>query len=226
MHVARGGQRVGGDRQHRLIGVLVGLRVQEAPGSHAFLAAEGGGALRAAVTHQHGLALACLQRADRRQQVGDEAAASDHGAVHVGRVDAEVLDDRHGPHAGVDAAGGQAVDVLHGQACIGHGRVRGAHQQRHVVHAGRLAAAIGGSASDSHAPSQGAIHGSGIQVGLRSVAHAAPPGAVGWNSTNPRPSFCATWACTRRPMCTASGAKLSTRLITRTPSSRSIKATL
>ncbi len=226
VHMARGGQRIGRDGQHRLVGIFVGLRVQKAPRGLALLAAEGGRALRAAVAHQHGLALPGLQRADRRQQVGNEAAAAYHGAVHIGRVDAQVLDHRHGPHAGVDAAGRQAVDVLHGQTGVCDGCLRGAHQERHVVHARRLAAAIGGSAGNRHAAAQVAVHGGGVEGGLRNAAHAAPPCTAGVNSTRPRPSFCATWACTRRPMVTSSGARPSTRLIMRTPSSRSISATL
>jgi hypothetical protein len=68
--------------------------------------------------------------------MGDEAAAAQHGAVDVGGIDAQMFDHRHGPHAGGDAAGGKAVDVLHGQAGIGHGRVGSTYQQRHIVHAG------------------------------------------------------------------------------------------
>src|SRR5258705_257255 len=138
------------------------------------------------------------------------------------------------PHAGVDAAGGQAVDVLHGQARIGHGRMGGAHQQGHVVHAGCLAAAIGGGAGNGHAPAQRAVHGGGVQGGLGDAgAHAAPPcdpcaacPSAGWTSTRPRPSLLATWALTRWPMRTSAGAMPSTRPIMRTPSSRSIRATL
>ena len=85
VHVARGGQRVAGDRQQRAVGRLVGVDLLHRRGRAPHRA------LRAAVGDQRDVAQA---RADRRPRVGDVGhgrRAADLRAVDVARAHAERL---------------------------------------------------------------------------------------------------------------------------------------
>src|SRR5690606_19682219 len=126
---------------------------------------------------------------------------------------AQVLDDGHGPHAGGDAGGCQAVDILHGQAGVGDRAMCGLHQDFHVGIAVRFAQAGMAHAGDG---------GNAAEIGQGH--HARPPACLKTSVFSP--SMSATSACTAMPMDTASGAMPCTRDIRRTPSSRSISATL
>ncbi|MPM95885.1 hypothetical protein SDC9_143041 [bioreactor metagenome] len=73
MHVARGRQGICRGRQHGLIGVLVGQWIDQLERLRHGLARERAGLLRAAIAHQHGVALAAFQRQHRGHQMRDEA---------------------------------------------------------------------------------------------------------------------------------------------------------
>ncbi len=50
-----------------------------------------------------------------------KAGAANHGAVNKGGTNTQVFDNRHDPHGGSYAGGGNAINILHGQACIING---------------------------------------------------------------------------------------------------------
>src|SRR5690606_1543716 len=110
------------------------------------------------------------------------------------------------------AGGADAVDVAHGQAGVGHGPLGRLHQDFHFGVA--VGAAQAGMADAGHR------HGAAQRV---QVAHATSRAT---NTTSPASPWRRTSARTGMPMRTASGAMPSTRLIMRTPSSRSTSATL
>src|SRR5690606_41824281 len=95
-------------------------------------------------------------------------------------------------------------DVLHVQARIGDGAVRGLHQDFHFGEAG----------GETHAGMSYARNGGGASESF--VYHYLA--SVGLKTTSLPSSLSMTWACTGMPMATASGARPSTRLIMRIPS--------
>ncbi len=212
MHVPGGCQRIRGQRVERIVGRFVRLRIELLAHAPDLGAAERGRALRAAVADQHGIALAGGQRVQRRHQMRHEARAAQHGAVDERRADAQVFDHRHGPHRRGHAGRADAIDVAHRQARVRHGALRRLHQDFHFGKARGL--------SEARVAHAGHRHGAAQFV----QRHAAS--LLGTKTTTPRPSCWITCARTAMPMRTASGATPSTRLINRTPSCRSISATL
>ena len=155
MHVPPRGQRVGAQRLHRGVGGFIRLRVHHAARLGDLGAAKGGGALRAAVAHQHRVALARLQSHHGGQNVRHKAGAAQHGAIDVAGVDPQILGHRHRPHGGQHTGGAQTVDVAHLQTSIGHRGARGAGQYFHLGKTRGLAATKGGHTRDNGAAAQG-----------------------------------------------------------------------
>ena len=195
--------------------MLIRHGVEHAAAGVHFLAAQGGGALCAAVADQHRIALPGLQGQHGRHQVGDKAGATDHGAVQEAWVDAQILGHGHAPHGGGHAGGANAIDVRHFQARIGHGLARRTCQQLHFGEAMGFATTKGADTGNDGAAAQ-----------RRQLGAHAWPSFKGSNTTRPLPSVTCTRAFTRWPILTWSGESCSTRDIRRTPSSRSIKETL
>src|SRR5690606_10282596 len=153
------------------------------------------------------------QRLQRRHQMRHETGPPDHGVVDKAGTYTQVLDHGHGPHAGRYAGGGQAVDVAHAQAGIGHCAMRCLHQNFHIGIAMSLAQARMPDAYDSCRTTQVGIH------------HAVTPACLNTTTLAPA-SLSSTLACTAMPIVTKSAEIPSTRDIMRTPSSRSMSATL
>ncbi len=212
MHVPRRRQRIRGQRTERIVGRFIRLRVELLAHASDLGAAQRGRALRAAVADQHRVALARGQRMQRRHQVRHEAGPAQHGAVDERGADAQVFDHRHGPHRGRDAGGAQAVDVAHRQARVRDGALRRLDQDFHFGKASGL--------------SQAGVAYPGHRDGAAQFVQRHGASLLGTKTTSPRPSCWITCARTPMPMRTASGATPSTRLMSLTPSCRSISATL
>src|SRR5690606_7884451 len=172
-------------------------------------AAERGGSLCTAVANEHRIALPRFQSVDGRQKMRDKARTAQHGAFYECGANAEMLNHRHGPHGGRYTGGRDAVNVLHGQARIRHCAVCRLHQDLHFSEAGGISnarmtdARDGGTAPESF------------------VNHCATSGR---NTTSFPVGQSAMAAFTGMSIRTFSGGRPSTRLIMRTPSSRSIGA--
>ena len=127
MHMPRGGQRVGGGGQERLIGGFVGVvfaRARRRPADAA---------LGAAIGDQRDLTQARLNRRHRVGEVGHERGAADAGAVLIARADAEIFAQAQGWHAQLRGGGEHRIDIGQVQAaifqrakgCLGHQIDRG-----------------------------------------------------------------------------------------------------
>src|SRR3989304_2278832 len=141
---------------------------------------------------------------------GAPCAPADMGSVHELRPDAEPLDHVERPHPRIEVGGAKAVHVFHCQAGILDRPLGRLGENLQVAHSVGLPAA-GGADPDDGSPA--------AQI---PEAHFASSAA---NTTRPAPLLSTTFARTRMPIFTSAGGTPSTRLIMRTPSSRSISDT-
>ena len=195
VHVPRGRQRVGGDRQRRPVRRLPrvdlldrGARAADRP-------------LRRAVGDQRHVAEPCGDRGARVVDVGHRRRAADHGGVGVARPDAELLGQRHARPRQLRRRREDAVDVGDRQPRVGQ------RAQRRLGHdVGR------------RQPRQRLAHLRLGGAGDRDAGHAAPrrarrPGPARRSPPRRR----ATPTRTRAPTTTSSGATPTTGSSSGTP---------
>ena len=207
VHVARGGQRIGE------IGRSGRYGASQAAGRMALQQVAGGAALVAAVGDQRDVAQAGIERQRRQDRVHLERGAAGAVVVREARLDAQVF--------GQGQAGQGVSGSTTNRPSTSEGLQPGLGER---PHAGRAARSIELSpgASPSRRWRRRRSPSCRAGNGPRSCVH--PPAGV---EHDQRLVVLAPMrACTAMPMCTASGAMPSTRLIMRGPSARSTSATL